>query len=47
MFTPETRKAIGKATLTLAIVMVGLALHQKFVAPHIAPKKAPATAPKA
>lgn len=35
--TPEHLK---KAAGTLVVVMIALALHQKFVAPHLAPKKA-------
>lgn len=43
MFSPETNKKIGRALGMLAIVMVALAAHQKFVAPMISPKtKAPA-----
>jgi hypothetical protein len=40
MFTAENLK---KGAMTLAIVMVALAVHQKFVAPMIAKKAAPAT----
>ena len=35
MFTTENLK---KGAFTLAIVMVALAVHQKFVAPRLAPK---------
>lgn len=41
MFTGENVK---KMVTTLAIVMIGLAIHQKFVAPMIAGKK-PVTPP--
>jgi hypothetical protein len=36
MFTKETGKIF---VVTLAAIMVGLAVHQKFVAPMLAPKK--------
>lgn len=43
MFTKENgKKAIG----VLLIVMVGLALHQKFVAPMLAPKAPKSPSPK-
>jgi hypothetical protein len=41
MFSAESLKRAG---MTLLIVMVGLAVHQKFVAPMIAKKAAPAKA---
>lgn len=37
MFTKENGKHF---VIVLAAVMVGLAVHQKFVAPRLAPKKA-------
>jgi hypothetical protein len=37
MFTSDNLK---KMVTTLAIVMVALAVHQKFVAPMVTPKKA-------
>ena len=40
MFSSESLK---KAGMTLVIVMVALAVHQKFVAPMLAKKSAPAT----
>lgn len=43
MFTSENLKKIGT---TLAIVMVGLAVHQIVVAPYIAKKLAKPTATK-
>jgi hypothetical protein len=37
MFSAENLK---KAGVTLVIVMIALAVHQKYVAPRLAPKKA-------
>jgi hypothetical protein len=39
MFSGDNLK---KMVVTLAVVMVGLALHQKFVAPMLTKKSAPA-----
>lgn len=42
MLSPENKKAAGKAVVTFLVVLAALAVHQKFIAPHLVKKTAPA-----
>ncbi|MES2287571.1 MAG: hypothetical protein V4547_17890 [Bacteroidota bacterium] len=45
MFSPETKKAAVKALGTFVIVMIALAVHQKFVSPMLVKKPKTAVPP--
>lgn len=45
MFSPETKKAAVKAFGTLVVVMIALAVHQKFVSPYLVKKPKTAVPP--